>query len=355
MKFLQVINVRWYNATAWYAVNLSRVLVENNHNVIVAGLPGSPPLLKAKEYGLKTFELPFNSNNPLKIIKNISKFNSFIKEFKPDWVVCHRGEFFWYCALKRLISNGYRLIRVRGDRRKPKTDFINKFLHDKCTDLVVTSGDFLKSVYIEEMKLPENKVKTIYGGVDTLKFRYSEEGRKRVREEFGFSDNDYVVGIVGRFDYVKGHENLIKAISFIYNEKGIKNIRLFLIGFDTNIKTDDIRDMIKNYKIKDISRISGFREDIVDCMSALDLGVVASLGSEAICRVAFELMAVGVPVVSSDVGVLPEIIPKENIYPANNVDKLVEKILNHNKKVRVYSDKQFYNDFIKAISSIDKN
>ncbi|MGA1862976.1 glycosyltransferase [Deferribacter thermophilus] len=355
MRFLQIINVRWYNATAWYAVNLSRILAKNGHDVVVAGLPGSPPLLKAKEYGLETFDLPFNTNNPLKILKNIISFNKYIDLFKPDWVVCHRGEFFWYCALKRVISNRYRLIRVRGDRRKPRTDIINRFLHHKCTDLIITSGNFLKSVYIEKMKLPEAKVKTIYGGVDTSKFCYSEVGRKKVREEFGFSDNDYVVGIVGRFDYVKGHEDLIKAVSIIFHEKGIKNIRLFLIGFDTNLKTEDIKSLLIKYKIDNISKISGFREDIVDCMSALDLGVVASHGSEAICRVAFELMSVGVPVVASNVGVLPEIIPQENIYPAKDVNKLVEKILNHSKKTLIYSDKDFLNEFLKVISLVDKN
>ncbi|KAA0257866.1 glycosyltransferase family 4 protein [Deferribacter autotrophicus] len=352
MKFLHIINVRWYNATAWYAVNLSRILRDYNHEVIVAGLPGSPPILKAKEYGLKTFELDFNSNNPLVILKNISNVNRLITDFKPDIVVCHRGEFFWYFALKRWLSKRFKLVRVRGDRRKPKTDLINRFLHNNCTDLIITSGDFIRSIYLNEMKVPEHKVKTIYGGVDTSKFRFSLEGRKRVRDEFGFDENDFVVGIVGRFDYVKGHEDLIKAVSVIYHEKGVKNIKLFLIGFDTTIKTDDIKNMLNKYKIEEISKISGFRNDIVDCMSALDLGVVASHGSEAICRVGFELMSVGIPVVASNVGVLPEIIPNENIYPAKNVEKLIEKILNHKKEINLFSDEDFYSQFIEAIESL---
>ncbi|MGA1846324.1 glycosyltransferase family 4 protein [Deferribacter abyssi] len=354
MKFLHIINVRWYNATAWYAVNLSRILRDYNHEVIVAGLPGSPPILKAKEYNLKTFELKFNSNNPLVILKNIYKINRLFRNFKPDIVVCHRGEFFWYFAFKKWLTRRFILVRVRGDRRKPKNDIVNRFLHNSCTDLIITSGNFIRNVYLHDMKIPKHKVKTIYGGVDVSRFRFSEEGRRKIRNEFGFDKNDFVVGIVGRFDYVKGHEDLIKAISEIYYNKNIKHIKLFLIGFDTTIKTTDIENMLKRYKIEKISRISGFRDDIVDCMSALDLGVVASHGSEAICRVGFELMSVGIPVVASNVGVLPEIIPNENIYPVNNIEKLVEKILNYSKKINVFSDEDFYTQFIEAISLVIK-
>jgi len=95
MRFLHVVNVRWYNATAWYAVNLSKILKDYGHEVIVLGLPGTPPLAKAREYSLEAVGLDLNSNNPAKLLRNIYEVNKLLKRFDPDVVNCHRGEFFW--------------------------------------------------------------------------------------------------------------------------------------------------------------------------------------------------------------------------------------------------------------------
>ncbi|HQU71484.1 MAG TPA: glycosyltransferase family 4 protein, partial [Calditrichia bacterium] len=45
-----------------------------------------------------------------------------------------------------------------------------------------------------------------------------------------------------------------------------------------------------------------------EVIAALDIGVVTSRGSEVICRVAAEYMAMGKPVVVTDVNVLPEMV-----------------------------------------------
>lgn len=351
MKFIHIINVRWYNATAWYAVNIARILQKEGHEVIVAGLPGSPPLLQAEEYGLQIFEADFNSSNPLKISKNIGSMKKLINEFDPDVINCHRGEFFWYFALCKLLNKPkWKLVRVRGDIRPPSTDVINKLFHSKATDVVITSGNLIKAYFTNNMKLEDKQVKVIHGGVNTSIFKKDLNGREDIRAEFGFAKNDFVVGIVGRFDHVKGHDVLIEAIAEIYKSTQMDNIKLFLIGFDTTINTDEMHESLKNNGINNISKISGFRDDINACINALDLGVVASLGSEAICRVAMELMAADIPVISSDVGVLPEILDQENIYKRGDSKELAVKILTHSKKTTVYSDERFVNEYLDAVS-----
>lgn len=349
MRFLHVVNVRWYNATAWYAVNLSKILKDYGHEVIVLGLPGTPPLAKAREYSLETVGLDLNSNNPVKLLRNIREVNKLLKRFDPDVVNCHRGEFFWYFAFKKIRNkNAFKLIRTRGDIREPKKGIFNNFIHSVC-NRIVTSAEIIKSKYVKNLGIDPSKISVVYGGVDNKKFAFSRSGRAKVREELGFGEKDYVVGIVGRFDYVKGHENLIKAVSKLYHGKGMENIRLVLIGYETNLSNEDIKNLLKESSIEKISVITGFRDDIADCLSALDVGVVASTGSEAVCRVAFELMAAGVPVVASDVGVLPEIIPEENIYSKDDIDGLANKIMHHSENTFLFSEEKFYEDYMKAV------
>lgn len=133
--------------------------------------------------------------------------------------------------------------------------------------------------------------------------------------------DDFAVGIVGRFDPVKGHKNLIKAVAKLYHG-GMKNIRLVIAGFDAVSSTADIEKMLAEYNIKDITVMTGKREDIADIYNCLDVCVVSSLGSEAICRVGMEAMACGVPLITSDTGVLPEI--SKNVYPKDDWEALAE-------------------------------
>ncbi|MBZ4643496.1 MAG: glycosyl transferase [Deferribacteraceae bacterium] len=353
MRFLQVINVRWYNATAWYAVNLSRILKEHGHEVIVIGLPGSPPIKKAREYGLGVCELNLNTKSPALILKNIKTLNLLINNFKPEVINCHRGEFFWWFAYKRFKSKSFTLIRTRGDQRKPSGDIFNRFIHSKWCDMIVATSKKIKG-YFTDVGISENHIKVIYGGVDTKVFHPDKTLRGKIRDEFNFTEDDFVVGIVGRFDPVKGHEVLIRAVAHLFNNENIKNIKLFIVGFDSIIKKTELIDVIKQNGIESIVRFTGIREDICAVMNSFDLGVVSSVGSETICRVGMEIMACGVPLVVSNIGTLPELVEDENVYQYDNHIYLAEKIKKHSKNVRIYSDENFYNEYMKILEQIKK-
>jgi hypothetical protein len=142
MRTIQVVNVRWYNATAWYGVTLAKCLQDAGHESIVAGLAGTPPLEKAKEMGLRTIALPFNSAAPAKLFETWNGMDRLVRDFRPDIVNCHRGEAFVLWALMQK-KYGFGLVRTRGDRRLPKNGLINRWLHCKAADAVIaTNGDF---------------------------------------------------------------------------------------------------------------------------------------------------------------------------------------------------------------------
>ncbi|QAR34091.1 glycosyltransferase [Geovibrio thiophilus] len=347
MKVLNIINVRWYNATAWYGHMLSLGLEALGHKTAVMGLPGTPPVIKAKEAGLQTYEAELNSLNPLKLIKSAAVFGKAVKEFKPDVVVCHRGEFFFYFTHVRFWEKPeWKLVRVRGDRRPPKADALSRWLYHNAVDKVVTSSESMRRFHLDNLKLPPNKVVTLYGGVETELFSRNEDGRQRVRHEFGFSDNDFVLGILGRYDTVKGHESLFRAVEELRNE-GMDKIRLLIAGVDACMNEKDIKLMLENRGIQGITAVTGKRDDIADVISAMDLGVIPSLGSEAVCRVGMEMLSCGVPVIGSDIGVIPEIIPPSNIFIAGDVQSIKNRIRDY----KAYHKSYDYIDFAEQFAS----
>jgi glycosyltransferase involved in cell wall biosynthesis len=346
VRILNVINVRWFNATAWYAVNLSSVLQRRGHDVVVCGLPGTPPVLKAHDIGLETFEADINKSDPIRGLAAMGAMDKLLMTFEPDLVICNRGEFYGYFAYKRVTKQKYKLIRVRGDIRPPKAGKLNKFFHNRCTDAIITSGEFIKQQYRDIFDTPEIGLNVMYGGVDTEVFKQSDEGRAKLRAEFGYEENNHVVGIVGRFDPIKGHENLIRAVAKLYHE-GDKNIRLLIAGFDAVSKTSDIETMLNEQGISHISNITGKRDDIADIYNCMDVCVVSSLGSEAICRVGMEAMACGTPLITSDTGVLPEI--SKNVYQKDDWEALASLLTDYDKTTKVYSLEDFGDQFEKLV------
>ena len=80
------------------------------------------------------------------------------------------------------------------------------------------------------MRVPAERLHMILGGVDTERFRFEPEGRAEVRARYGFTDDECVVGLLGRFDLVKGQRETIAALAKLVGE-GVRNIRLLLLGF----------------------------------------------------------------------------------------------------------------------------
>lgn len=325
MRSIQVVNVRWFNATAWYGMYLSRLLMENGHDVLVLGLPDTLSARKGEEWGLPMRLMDLNTATPWGIAALYAKLKGLVREFKPDVVNCHRGESYLLWGLLKKELGGFRLIRTRGDQRLPKANLVNRWLHNDVSDAVITTNSPMTRHFQNVFKVPEGKLHQILGGVDTQTFRPDPAARARFRTELGYGDNDFVVGLLGRFDRVKGQHELIRAVAGLYGQ-GMTHVRLLLLGFDSATPEATVRGWITEHGIESITVITGKRPDISACLNALDLGVVASLWSETIARAALEIMATGVPLIGTDVGVMPDLLEPQALFKAGDVDALAGRI-----------------------------
>ncbi len=320
MRIIQVVNVRWFNATAWYGVELARLFTKYGHECLVLGLEGSPPLEKAKELGLDCIALPLNTKfNQLSLYRSLSKV---IKDFKPDIVNCHRGESFLLWSLLKKVHK-FALVRTRGDQRLPKANLVNLYLHKK-TDAIVATNSKMAKHFVTKMKIKKTNVHTIYGGVATCIFRFDEEERKKIRAKLKYEDNDFVIGLLGRFDKVKGQKECIEAVSKLVKQ-GF-NVKLLLLGFASATSLDEVKSWIEKEGIKAQVQITGKVDNVPSYLSAIDLGVVSSLYSETIARAALEIMSCDRPLISTNVGVMPDLLPHDALCEPGNVDELANLI-----------------------------
>ena len=333
MRTIQVVNVRWYNATAWYGVELARCLNEAGHETIVAGLPGTPPLQKAQAMGMQTVALPFNTVSPVRLAQLWSGMERLLRNFRPDVVNCHRGEAFILWALMKK-RHGFKLVRTRGDRRLPKWGMVNKWLHCSAADAIICTNSLMRRHFTEALHVSPAHVHAVLGGVDTQRFHDDQAARAEMRRRYGFAEGDIVAGLLGRMDVVKGIPETIRALARARElSGGNAPLKLLLIGFESQYTESDVRRFCAESGLGapgepgSIVTVTGKVDDPGQVINALDFGILSSLGSEAIARAALEIMACGVPLISSTVGVMPDLIPQPWLFAPGDIEAMSRLML----------------------------
>lgn len=330
MRTIQVVNVRWYNATAWYGVTLAHCLQKAGHESLVAGLAGTPPVRKARELGLPTVELPFNSQTPGGLLKLVHGMDGLVRDFKPDVVNCHRGEAFVLWALMKKKYD-FALVRTRGDRRLPRGGVINRWLHCRAADAVIATNSLMTRHFAEVLHVPSDRLYTILGGVDTNRFHADGQARAEVRRRYGFKDDDVVMGLLGRMDEVKGiRESIIALAKARQLSSEAARIRFLVIGFDSEFTTEDVARWSEEQglgRLGEVVTVTGRVEKPEEVINALDFGVLASLGSEAIARAALEIMASGIPLISSTTGVMPDLLDAKYCFAPGDTEAMARRMV----------------------------
>lgn len=330
MRTIQVVNVRWYNATAWYGVTLAHCLKKAGHESIVAGLAGTPPLEKAKELGLPVVALPFNSQTPGKLLELWRGMDLLVRRFRPDIVNCHRGEAFILWALMKQ-RHDFALVRTRGDRRLPRGGAVNRWLHCHAADAVISTNSLMTRHFSEALRVPSDRLHTILGGVDTVRFHADPQAGAEIRRQYGYGEDDVVMGLLGRMDEVKGIRESIAALARARElSPEARRIRFLVIGFDSEFTTEDVARWTRECglgELGDIVTVTGRVSRPQEVICALDFGILASLGSEAIARAALEIMACGVPLISSTTGVMPDLLPAEYCFEPGDTQAMAERMI----------------------------
>lgn len=113
----------------------------------------------------------------------------------------------------------------------------------------------------------------IHNAVDLKKFKFNINDRNKIRKELNISDEDLVIGHVGRFTTQKNHKFLIDIFYEIYLQNS--NSKLILIG--KGKKEEEIYKKVSKLGLQKNVIFEGFKFNVNEYMSAMDIFVFPSL------------------------------------------------------------------------------
>jgi glycosyltransferase involved in cell wall biosynthesis len=177
--------------------------------------------------------------------------------------------------------------------------------------------------YWQERRLG-GRALVINNGVDLERFCPEAVDRAAERRALGFQADDYVIGISAALRSEKRHCDLIDALAGL-RARGIA-AKLLMVGDGPERKA--LEAHVQTLGLQGAVVFAGDQRDVRPFLAAMDVGVLCS-DFETFSLAALETLAMGVPLVASDVGSSRQVIePGRNgfIFEPRRVDQLVEQL-----------------------------
>lgn len=274
MNILHIEDEPWDSGMAHYAVTLAAEQARHGHHVEVWGREGSPPLAEAHNLGLETRGWGLMSWRAQRHAAAL---------FAPRVINAHTGAAH-AAALMLAYGRPCAVVRTRADARPPSATVLTRFVAGR-TDAFIAANRTLEAAL--RASFPGAKVARVAQGI---------KGPDQTAE----LAEGPVAGMIARFDEVKGHWVLLAAAGLI--KPAVPGLRIRCAGEGRLF--EGLRATSANNGIEFPGRVAGKWAFMASCR----VGVIPSLGSEAVSRAALEWMAMGRPVVASRVGGLSDIV-----------------------------------------------
>ncbi len=165
----------------------------------------------------------------------------------------------------------------------------------------------------------------IANGIDEQRIEVGHQrSRPSVRTELGLSAEIPVILSVGRLEKQKNYPHLLRAVHLLADHK--LDFAALIVGEGS--QKVNLQQMINNLSLHKYVRLLGARDDVIDLMNAADCFVMSSLW-EGLPMALLEAMMVGLPVVSTAVGAVPEVIQdgvSGRLVPPKDPEALAEAL-----------------------------
>jgi glycosyltransferase involved in cell wall biosynthesis len=200
-------------------------------------------------------------------------------------------------------------------------------LLEPSTDIAIAVSQSTADFLIGARQVPAAKVKVVYLGVPLEEFsRERTPGEiADARRDLGVGSEEFAVGTITRLHESKGNSYLVDAAAQVIRDR--PRTKFFLVGEGPLL--GDLEAQAAALGLGERFVFAGFRRDVAGTLAAFDLSVFPSLW-EGTPITAFEALAMGKPIVSTDADGLLDILSDNEdavIVPKRNAAALAARIV----------------------------
>ncbi len=288
MKILQIgSSLESWGGIERYIAYLSEGLEQRGHDVTVACAPSSPLALHVSA---KTI--------PIRVRRkfDFQAFAQYLKCFRHnrfDAVHVHFSPDFLLPAMAARITRQPASIMTRHVVLPWTSTKVQLY----CTlfDHFIPVSDAVERVLISS-GVPKSRMTVAKAGCPPLQPKVD---RSALRAQLGVSQDGVAFGFFGRLVVEKGIDTLIEASQALPANASYE-------VFGSGPLSDKLQQRAKASGGR--VHFHGFRDDVPECIQAMDAVVIPSVWEEAFPYAALEAMSVGRPVIASRAGGMPEIV-----------------------------------------------
>lgn len=298
MKILHVTNaVEWSGGMEQISLLVTE-LEKNGHENLLACPPGSKLLEKLPHLKEKFHLIPMRQDYDVIAARKLRRL---WQKTSTEIVHAHHSTAHAVALLSVLFSKIPPLIITRRVSFPPRKNPFSrwKYLSRRIHAYSVVSQsikDTLVSAGVDS-----DKIRVIYSAANPEKFS-PREPDKHLRKELGIPEDFAVVGKLANYSPWKGQHVFLQAAKKILE----KNKKVFFLLVGKN--TESLEPLAKELGIFPSVRICGFRKDIPEILSLMDVSVNSAVAGEGLSGAMRESLLMTVPVIATDVAGNREIV-----------------------------------------------
>lgn len=194
---------------------------------------------------------------------------------------------------------------------------------------VIANSEAAKRLLVEDFRIPAERVHVLHNGLDFEQFAQARGDRRRVHPKLA-PEAKLILNVANMNSEIKGHGVLIEAARLV--SATMPEARFAFVG--DGLLRPHLEERVRALGLQGHIYFLGPRKDVPEILASGDVFAFSSL-AEGLPNAVLEAMAVGLPVVATRVGGIPEIIrdgASGLLVPPNDPQALAKAIL------RVLSD-----------------
>src|SRR5688572_4979933 len=280
------------NGAIVHTLLLTRFLSQRGHRVLLLHRQGAWIAQQSGLNEVERFATTFG-RSPRELVRVTRRIN----RFAADVVHTHMSSAHTYGMLTRIFSRRPVVATAHSQSIQ---------LHWRFNNIVIATSVDAAEHHRTRNWVSPSALRVQSNFIDTARFPQASAGQRgSARREFGFAEDDFVIGSVGFIDDRKNQLDLARALGDIV--RIAPRARLLLVGTKDPDYANEIRRTAEQLGVRQHIVFTGERHDVPQLLAAMDVFALVSR-KEAGPIAVLEAMSAGLPVLATNIGMLPDFV-----------------------------------------------